>query len=117
MIDVMHALRQAAGFYEGSVTATQLEQFCYNSGFYTFIPAPPLATFLGANMAFMQAQINESLSLPYGHPLRIYWHHVRACACSVRPIIHLRIHLHVPQHNRVWLRSVVNNSCFFLPFL
>jgi hypothetical protein len=76
----------AAGFYEGSVTATLIEQNAYNSGLYTYQPSAGLAQFLQENTAFMSKMINESTSLPAGNPGRAYWYHVNLILAQLNGI-------------------------------
>ena len=66
--------KQAAGFYESYVTATQIEQFAFNSGLYDYQPPAGLSQYLTRNQAFMSKMINETASLPASNADRTYWY-------------------------------------------
>jgi hypothetical protein len=70
----MHSFAQAAGYFEGYSSATEIEQKVYNGELHNFVYAADTAAWLDANRLFMSDMIVEAQSLPAGHPRRIYWY-------------------------------------------
>lgn len=70
------AITQAAGYYEGYITASLIEQLAFNIDLFAFVPPDNLAEYLLANQEFTAQNIQQAQSLPPGDPMRAYWYHV-----------------------------------------
>eukprot|EP00042_Codosiga_hollandica_P055829 m.790454 g.790454 ORF g.790454 m.790454 type:complete len:574 (-) comp59202_c1_seq10:90-1811(-) len=69
-------MAEGAGYLEGYLTSTQIDDYAWNQKVKDYLPSPTLAEFFTNNTEFTRSNLQRSRNFPPGNATRAYWWHV-----------------------------------------